>query len=365
MEGQKQTPLFDLHRQLGARMVDFHGWTLPVHYREGVLKEHSWCREQAGLFDVSHMTQTEVSGTGCAQALEQVLAIDLCGLAVGQARYGLMTNEQGGIIDDLIATRTECGFLIVSNAATCMPVLKVLRSTEQTGLVINQLTDQALIALQGPKAAAVLQAMAPQVNNMRFMTSIEASVSGIPCRLSRLGYTGEDGFEVSIQANYVNQLASDLLSCEPVTPIGLGARDSLRLEAGLCLYGQDIDKDTTPVEAGLAWTIGKERRLRGGFAGDRRISAQIANGSERLRVGLLPEGRAPVRGGTDVLSREGKVIGRITSGGYSPSLQRPIAMAYVPQTFAKAGTLVEVNLRGKSIPCSVTKLPFVPHRYAR
>jgi aminomethyltransferase len=358
------TPLDALHRELGARMVDFAGWAMPVQYPTGIIKEHTQARERAALFDVSHMGQVVVEGPGAAAAIERLVPADIQGLAPGRARYTQLTNEAGGIIDDLIVTATATGLFIVVNAGGRVADLAHLEA-HLPDHPVRLLPDRALLALQGPAAVAVLATMAPEVAELHFMESRELRLSGLDVRVSRLGYTGEDGFEISVHADHAQKLARTLLANEAVAPAGLGARDSLRLEAGLCLYGHDIDATTSPVEAALAWTIGKRRRAEGGFPGAERILAELASGPTRRLVGLRPEGRAPAREGAPILDSAGATVGRVTSGGFGPTVGAPIAMGYVDNRLREPGTELAIELRGKPVPARVAALPFVPHRYHR
>lgn len=365
MTEPKRTPLYDLHRELGARMVDFAGWAMPVHYPQGILQEHQWCRAEAGLFDVSHMGQVRIEGPGAPMALERLVPGNIIGLPPGQARYTVLTDDAGGILDDLIATRTADGLFVVVNAGCRDADIAHLRATLEPDCRVVELTDRALLALQGPAAAGVLARRAPGCTDLRFMQSAEMPVDGIPCRVSRLGYTGEDGFEISVPANRAATLARTLLAAPEVRPIGLGARDSLRLEAGLCLYGHDIDRTTTPVEAGLAWTIAKRRREEGGFPGAAVILGQLRDGPPRRLVGLRPEGRAPAREHTEIQDPDGRRLGEVTSGGFGPTVGAPIAMGYVAMAHAAPGTPVQLVVRGRPLPARIVELPFVPHRYQR
>jgi aminomethyltransferase len=361
----KRTPLYDLHLELGARMVAFAGWAMPVQYPQGILAEHQWCRAEAGLFDVSHMGQVRIEGTGAPKAFERLVPGNIVGLAPGQARYTLLTNDAGGILDDLIATRTADGLFVVVNAGCRAADIAHLRAALEPDCRVVELTDRALLALQGPAAAGVLARRAPGCTELRFMQSAEMPIDGILCRVSRLGYTGEDGFEISVPADRAATLARTLLAAPEVRPIGLGARDSLRLEAGLCLYGHDIDRTTTPIEAGLAWTVAKRRREEGGFPGAAVILAQLRDGPPRRRVGLRPEGRAPAREHTEIQDQSGRRIGTVTSGGFGPTVGAPVAMGYVAPAHATPGTPVQLVVRGKPLPARVVELPFVPHRYQR
>ena len=357
-------PLDSWHRRHGARMVEFAGYWMPVQF-EGIIAEHLWTRESAGLFDVSHMGQLYFRGRGVDSALETLLPSDLVGLADKKLRYSMLLDGSGGIIDDLMATRRGQDFYLVVNGATKHGDIEVMRSALQAEVTLEHMEQQALLALQGPKAVDVLHAIVPGVSELGFMQGDSFDAFGQQLWISRSGYTGEDGFEISIPAHAVEQFADALLADDRVRPIGLGARDSLRLEAGLPLYGHDLDRETTPVMAGLTFAIQKRRRAEGGFPGAERILSEIANGPLQKRVGFDVEGRQPVREGALVLDSEGNELGRITSGGFSPSLQRPIAMGYVATAFAEPGTELKVEQRGKLFDARVAPLPFVPHRYHR
>jgi aminomethyltransferase len=368
----KRTPLYDLHRARGARMVPFAGYEMPVQYPTGIIAEHLHTRAKAGLFDVSHMGQIGLRGAAAARALEALVPGDLQSLAPRQMRYTLLLNEQGGILDDLIATQTEDGLMLVVNAACKEADLAHLRANLDPAVAIEPLFERALLALQGPAAAAVLARVAGggAIEQMAFMSAAEAAVAGAPCVVTRSGYTGEDGFELSMAAGDAVAVAEALLNEPEVAPIGLGARDTLRLEAGLCLYGHDIDEATTPVEAGLAWTIARRRRAEGGFPGAAAILRQLAEGQfsksrGRRRVGIRPDGRAPARDGTEITDPEGNPAGRITSGGFGPSLGAPIAMGYVDAAHAAEGSALALVVRDIPRPARVVKLPFVPTRYYR
>jgi aminomethyltransferase len=350
-------------------MVPFAGYDMPVQYKDGVLAEHLHTREAAGLFDVSHMGQATMTGRDAARRLESLVPGDLVALAPGRIRYTQFTNEQGGILDDLMVTRLapddkgEKLFLVV-NAACKAADFAYLRA-KLPELRLDILEDRALLALQGPEAAAVLERHVPGVSDLAFMAQGAFRWRDFELLISRSGYTGEDGFEISLPAEAARPFADALLLEDDVEPIGLGARDSLRLEAGLCLYGHDIDTTTSPVEAGLAWSISKRRREEGGFPGATRIKNELVGGLSRQRVGLALDGKAPAREGADVTNAEGVVIGRVTSGGFAPSLGRPVAMGYVPPAFALPGTQVNLVVRGKPLPARVVPLPFVPNRYHR
>ncbi len=358
----ERTPLDALHRDLGARMVPFAGYALPVQY-QGIIAEHLHTRAQASLFDVSHMGQAVLRGEGAPAALETLVPGDIAGLAEGRVRYTQLTGEGGGIIDDLMVTRAEDHLFLVVNASNKERDFAHIGQRLAGRCALEVLTDRALIALQGPAAAAVLARHAASVQALSFMSAAPVEVAGVACSVSRSGYTGEDGFEISVPAERSVELASLLLAEAEVRPAGLGARDSLRLEAGLCLHGSDIDETTTPVEAGLVWSIGKRRRTEGGFPGAAVILGQIADGAPRRRVGIRPEGKAPARAHTEIADAAGTVLGEVTSGGYGPSVGGPIAMGYVAAAFAGPGTPVHLMVRGKALQGRVTKLPFVEHRY--
>jgi aminomethyltransferase len=352
------------HRSRGARMVPFAGYQMPVQY-EGIMAEHLWTRESAGLFDVSHMGQLLVHGANVDAALETMLPGDLKMLGDMKLRYSLLLEDRGGIIDDLMATRRGTDFYVVVNGATKHSDIAVLEAGLPRDVVVDHMKEQALLALQGPRAAEALEKLAPGVSELSFMEGGAFRIDGQPAWISRSGYTGEDGFEISIPAIAAAALADALLADEAVKPVGLGARDSLRLEAGLPLYGHDIDRDTTPVMAGLTFAIQKRRRSEGGFPGALRILAEIDNGAPQRRVGFEVDGRQPVREGARVLDSEGNEVGRVTSGGFSPSLQRPIAMGYVASHLAEAGTELKLEQRSKLFDARVVAMPFVPHRYKR
>ena len=358
-----KTPLHGLHVELGAKMVPFTGYDMPVQYPAGVKAEHLHTRTKAGLFDVSHMGQIKLTGADAARDLERLVPGDLDGLAVGQMRYSMFTNAAGGILDDLMVCRIEGGLMVVVNAACKDADIAHMRANLSSEITV--LEDRALIALQGPGAEAALSALAPAAATLSFMTGAEMDVDGAACFVTRSGYTGEDGYEISVPADQADALARKLLAQNDVEAIGLGARDSLRLEAGLCLYGHDIDETTTPVEAALTWSIGKRRREEGGFPGADVILDQIKNGAPRKRVGILPDGRAPAREGTEIQAPDGTSIGTITSGGFGPSLEAPLAMGYVTTGHAAAGSAVNVVVRGKALPAITAKMPFVPNGYKR
>jgi aminomethyltransferase len=352
------------HRSRGARMVPFAGYEMPVQY-EGIIAEHLWTRESAGLFDVSHMGQLLVHGSNVDIALETLLPGDLRGLDDMKLRYSLLLDDSGGIIDDFMATRRGEDFYLVVNGATKHGDIAVLENSLPRGIVVDHMKEQALLALQGPKAVEALDRIAPGVSELGFMQGGPFRLAGHPAWISRSGYTGEDGFEISIPSSAAETLADALVSDDAVKPVGLGARDSLRLEAGLPLYGHDIDRSTTPVMAGLNFAINKRRRAEGGYPGAQRIMAEFEEGPPQRRVGFDVDGRQPVREGALVLDDEGTEVGRITSGGFSPSLQRPIAMGYVATPLAEIGTALKLEQRGKLFEARVAALPFVPHRSHR
>lgn len=361
----KRTPLYKFHLEQGAKMVPFAGYEMPVQYAAGVMNEHRHTREKAGLFDVSHMGQLTLSGDDIFERLERLMPVDVVNLPQGRQRYGLLTNVQGGIIDDVMFSKTQSAVSMVVNASRLAEDLAHLRDRLGEDAVTHH-DDRALLALQGPRAEAALQRCGADVAQMRFMDVWPLTISGIPCHASRSGYTGEDGFEISCAGGDAAQLAMALCADENVMPIGLGARDSLRLEAGLCLYGNDIDDTTTPIEANLHWAIQKSRRS-GGFLGDARILSQLADGPYRKRVGLRPSGRAPMRQGVILYAHEegGQAIGAITSGGFGPSVEGPVAMGYVTQEFSAEGTQIFGDLRGKRLSLEVCATPFFPHRFKR
>ncbi len=357
-------PLDGWHRTRGGRMVPFAGYDMPVQY-EGIMAEHLWTREHAGLFDVSHMGQLLFHGAGVDRALEALLPGDLLGLKDGRLRYSMLLADDGGIIDDLMATRRGDQFYLVVNGATKQGDMAEFEKRLPRSIVMDHMKEQALLALQGPEAAAVLDALVPGVGELSFMQAGLFHWEGKPLWISRSGYTGEDGFEISVSGRDAEALADALVADDRVKPIGLGARDSLRLEAGLPLYGHDLDGSVTPVMADLNFAIGKRRRAEGGFAGSLRIMAEIDNGPVQKRIGLLVEGRQPVREGALILDGEGNEVGRITSGGHSPSLGRPIAMGYVAAPLAEPGIALTLEQRGKLFQATVAPMPFVPHRYHR
>jgi len=361
----KRTPLYDLHVSLGAKMVPFAGYLMPVQYPAGILTEHRQTRTAAGLFDVSHMGQARLDGKDAAQAIETLVPADIMGLGANRQRYALFTNETGGILDDLMVCNAGDHLKLVVNAACKEADFAHLEKHIGNRVKFKRIDDHALLALQGPAAGKVLSSLDSQASSMVFMEGRPLKLDGIPCFVTRSGYTGEDGYEISVPVTAAEKLARRLLDHPDVRPIGLGARDSLRLEAGLCLYGSDIDTTTTPVEAALTWSIGKRRREQGGFPGSDVILQQLKEGPKRLRVGIAPEGRAPARGHTAITAADGKKIGEITSGGFAPSLDRPIAMGYVTVNMAKSDTAVNLLVRDKPLPARIVPLPFVPNRYKK
>ncbi|MES2753209.1 MAG: glycine cleavage system aminomethyltransferase GcvT [Pseudomonadota bacterium] len=358
-------PLDAWHRARGGRMVPFAGYHMPVQY-DGIMAEHLWVRESAGLFDVSHMGQLFLSGEGLDAALEAIIPADVAGLTLDAQKYSLLLNDAGGILDDLMFTRWADGIYMVVNGAVKYDDIAHLLELLPDEVTINHMDEQALLALQGPKAVDALARLVPGVGELVFLTGARFDWNGVSLWISRSGYTGEDGFEISVAAKHAVALA-DALCAEPeVKPIGLGARDSLRLEADLPLYGHDLDPDTTPLMAGLGFALGsKRRRAEANFPGAARLIAEREQGPVVKRVGLIVEGRQPVREGAAVLDADGSEVGRVTSGGFAPTLGAPIAMAYVPAAMAEIGTTVQLNQRGKVHLGTVTAMPFVPHRYVR
>ena len=357
-------PLDGWHRAQDARMVGFAGYQMPIQY-EGIMAEHLWTRSSAGLFDVSHMGQLIVAGAEAEKALESQLPADLAILKDGRLKYSLLLNEEGGIIDDLMVTRRGDHFYLVVNGATKEGDIAHLESRLPRGAVLDHMKEQALLALQGPKAAEALGRLVPGVSELTFMQGGLFEIDGAKAWISRSGYTGEDGFEISILSREAEKVAALLAAQPEIKPIGLGARDSLRLEAGLPLYGHDLDHATTPVEAGLTFALSKRRRAEGGYPGWHRIAQELVDGPIRKRVGLAVEGRQPVREGAIQVDAEGNEVGKVTSGGFSPSLEAPIAMAYVPAAYAEEGARISLASRGKIFTGIVTPMPFVPHRYQR
>lgn len=365
-----RTALHALHVELGARMAPFAGYDMPIQYAKGILNEHLHTRASAGLFDVSHMGQGILIGRDAIRKLETLVPGDLQALAQNRIRYTQFLNASGGILDDLMVTRLapaangdERLFLVVN--AACKDADFARLRAALPDLKLDVFADHALIALQGPKAASVLARYVPGIDVIPFMSLTQATWKGVELVITRSGYTGEDGYEISLPNSSALSFARDLLAQEEVEPIGLGARDSLRLEAGLCLYGHDIDETTSPVEGALTWSISKRRRAEGGFPGAERIQRELKDGPSRLRVGLLPEGRAPAREGTQIMSADDVEIGVVTSGGFGPTLNGPLAMGYVRADHASIGTPVKLIVRGKPLPAKIVALPFVPNRFYR
>ena len=365
------TPLHSLHQELGARLVPFAGYSMPVQYPTGIIAEHNQTRTAAGLFDVCHMGQVTLTpqpGVDMAEALERLVPSDILGLAPGRTRYTVLTTEAGGIIDDLMVTRPtdpdDNRLFLVVNAARKTVDLDHLRRGLGEHASVDYHEDRALMALQGPAAVTAMGRLAPELAELPFMGAAGATIDGVACWVGRSGYTGEDGFEISCPSGAAEQIARLLLADGAVRPCGLGARDSLRLEAGLCLYGNDIDETTSPVEAGLVWIMGKRRKSEGGFIGDKVILDQLAHGPSRRRVGLRPDGRQPARGGTAILSTEGEgaAIGTVTSGGFGPTVGAPIAMGYVESASAAQGTPVQLEVRGRRLPAVVSSPRHLPKR---
>ncbi|ABM94395.1 glycine cleavage system aminomethyltransferase GcvT [Methylibium petroleiphilum] len=366
------TPLHALHRELGAKMVPFAGYDMPVNYPSGILAEHRQCRDAAALFDVSHMGQIRLVADDLQQAalaLETLVPMDVLGLGVGKQRYAFFTNAGGGLLDDLMVTRRENDLLLIVNAACKDTDLHHLQAHIGHRCTVQPLPERALLALQGPKAVTALARLNPGVSALTFMTGGAFTLVGSDCYLTRSGYTGEDGFEISVPATHAEALARELLAQPEVAPAGLGARDTLRLEAGLCLYGHDIHTATTPIEAGLSWAIQKVRRAggarAGGYPGATVIDAQLAGGVSERRVGLIGLERVPVREGTELVDSQGHRIGRVTSGTLGPTVNQPIAMACIASNHATVSHEVFAMVRGKRLPMRVVALPFTPHRYVR
>jgi aminomethyltransferase len=378
----KQTPLYNLHLKLGAKMVPFAGYQMPLQYSKGIIYEHLHCRCHAGFFDISHMGQCLILGDGAAGELERLTPSDITGLKTGAQKYTVLTNNDGGIIDDIIITRIDSGLMIIVNAACKDKDFTYLKSHLSEQCDFKKLPDHALFALQGPLAASVMQRFSAHAAGLSFMQACATEINGIPCNISRSGYTGEDGFEISVANQYAEQLACLLLAEDEVEAVGLGARDTLRLEAGLCLYGHELNEAITPVEAGLKWVIKKsfdsaQDRLFDSaqgtpfdmaqfkFPGAEKILNQLQHGSEKIRAGLLVESKIPVRDSSVIINNEDKVIGHVTSGSFSPSLGKPVAMALLGRASASLGNTLYAIVRDRKIAVTVTKLPFIPHRYHR
>ena len=366
-ETLRRTPLYALHLELGGKMVPFAGYEMPVQYPAGILKEHLHTREKAGLFDVSHMGQAFLAASDPSAALERLTPADVAGLKEGIQRYGLLLTHQGTIKDDFMFSRLagEGPLYLVVNAGCKEGDFEYIAAQLKGLATLTPRPDRALLALQGPLAAqALARHTRPDISSLTFMQVVRCEVAGAPAIVSRTGYTGEDGFEISLEGADAERVARALLGEPEVMPIGLGARDSLRLEAGLCLYGHDMDETVDPVEANLVWSIGKRRKAEVGFAGANIVLDKLLNGVAKKRVGILPEGRAPAREGTEI-AVDGKIVGRVTSGGFGPSLNGPLAMGYVESPFAALGTKLELMVRGKALAAVVAPMPFVPHGYKR
>ena len=361
----KRTALYELHVAHGGKMVPFAGYEMPVQYPAGILTEHNHTRAKASIFDVSHMGQIALRGADPSTALETLVPGDIAGLAPGRMRYTMFTNETGGILDDLMVTNVGEYLFLVVNAACKDSDIAHLKDRLPGGIEVEILDNRSLIALQGPAAAAIMARYAPGADTMPFMTALPFEIDGSRLAVTRSGYTGEDGYEISIPSDAALRITELFLSAKDVEFAGLGARDSLRLEAGLCLHGHDIDETTTPVEAALTWSIGKRRRAAGGFPGDTVIKQQIADGVARKRVGILPDGKAPAREGTGITDADGAPIGTVTSGGFGPSVEGPIAMGYVDIAHATTDTPVNLVVRGQPRPGRIAPMPFVPNRYYR
>jgi aminomethyltransferase len=364
------TPLNALHRELGAKLVPFAGYEMPLQFAAGIVKEHQHVRSAAGLFDVSHMGQAQLSGPDIetiAAAFETLVPGDILGLKPGRLRYTQLLNAQGGMIDDLMAARSSegRGLWLVVNASRKEIDFAYISAALPANVELTPAPDQALLALQGPKAAEILSRLIPGAGRLGFMESATFALGPEPVLVSRSGYTGEDGFEISVSAPFAESLARSLLADPEVLPAGLGARDTLRLEAGLCLYGQDMDEATSPVEATLSFSIGKRRRAEGGFRGAERVLREIAEGPKRIRAGLKLEGRAAARTGMTVTDAAGNAIGQVTSGAFTPSAAASIAMAYIPARYAAPGTQLAVEIRGALVSARIVPMPFVPHNYVR
>lgn len=361
----KRTALYELHVAHGGKMVPFAGYEMPVQYPAGILTEHNHTRAKASIFDVSHMGQIALRGADPSTALETLVPGDIAGLAPGRMRYTMFTNETGGILDDLMVTNVGEYLFLVVNAACKDSDIAHLKDRLPGGIEVEILDNRSLIALQGPAAAAIMARYAPGADTMPFMTALPFEIDGSRLAVTRSGYTGEDGYEISIPSDAALRITELFLSAKDVEFAGLGARDSLRLEAGLCLHGHDIDETTTPVEAALTWSIGKRRRAAGGFPGDTVIKQQIADGVARKRVGILPDGKAPAREGTGITDADGAPIGTVTSGGFGPSVEGPVAMGYVDIAHATTDTPVNLVVRGQPRPGRIAPMQFVPNRYYR
>ncbi|MEQ1559449.1 MAG: glycine cleavage system aminomethyltransferase GcvT [Methyloglobulus sp.] len=358
----KQTPLYQLHLELGAKMVAFGGYHMPIYYPGGIIHEHLHCRSKAGFFDISHMGQCLISGDEAASELERLTPSDIIGLKPGQQKYTVLTNDEGGIIDDIIITRIESGLTVVVNAACKDKDFHYLASQLSNRCHFVELADQALFALQGPIATAIIRKFSASAADLAFMTAHETELEGIKCIISRCGYTGEDGFEISVANDHAEALVRLLLAEKDVIPIGLGARDTLRLEAGLCLYGHELNETITPVEAGLSWIIKKGHS---GFPGADTIIRQLQQGPEKIRVGLIVDSKQPIREGSTVFNDNDEIIGHVTSGSFAPSLGKPVAMALLERHYSGLGIRLYAKVRDHQVAATITRLPFIPHRYHR
>lgn len=358
----KQTPLYDLHIELNAKMVPYANYLMPLHYGKGALHEHRHCRSQAGFFDISHMGQCMILGDSAIHEIEKLTPSALSGLEIGQQKYSVLTLPNGGVIDDIIVTRIDSGISIIVNAACKEKDFSHIKSRISEHCNFIELADSALLALQGPASASIMQKFSKEASALCFMHSLETEIEGIRCSVSRSGYTGEDGFEISLDSVHAEKIARLMLAEESVEPIGLAARDSLRLEAGLCLYGHELNETITPVEAGLSWLISKDP---GQFPGADIILAQLQKGPDKIRRGLWVEGKIPVRDGAELFDGEGLLVGHVSSGGFSPSLNQPIALAFIDRRVAEIGNALYATVRDHRIALQVARLPFVPHRYLR
>lgn len=363
-DAPKRTPLYDLHVELGGKMVDFAGWEMPVQYPMGIMGEHNHTRTKAGLFDVSHMGQVILHGEGAAEKLETLVPSAMTTLKEGKARYTFFTNPDGGIMDDLIVANAGDHLFLVVNASMRHQDIPHM-ADNLDGIEVTEIFDRALVAVQGPAAENVVGDLCPAARDMTFMQTMVADINGVECRISRLGYTGEDGFEISIPEDKAIEVCRAFLAHEDCEPVGLGARDSLRLESGLCLYGNDIDNSTSPVEASLTWAMQKRRREEGGFPGADRIQRDLAEGTAKKLVGIRPAGRAPARAGVEVQDLNGNIIGSITSGGFGPTVGAPVAMGYVATKHSEPGQKINLIIRGKAQPAEIAALPFVTQNYKR
>lgn len=363
-DAPKRTPLYDLHVELGGKMVDFAGWEMPVQYPLGIMGEHKHCREKAALFDVSHMGQVILKGDNVGEKLEALCPQAFSSLKDGKARYGFFTNDAGGIMDDLIVSNAGDHFFVVVNASMRHQDIPHM-AANLDGVEVTEIFDRALVAVQGPAAENVVGDLCPAARDLTFMETVQADINGVECRISRLGYTGEDGYEISIPEDNADAIARAFLAHEDCEAAGLGARDSLRLEAGLCLYGNDIDDTTSPIEGSLIWAIQKRRREEGGFPGAARIQREIAEGAAKKLVGIKPEGRAPARAHVEIQCANGNTIGEITSGGFGPTVGAPVAMGYVYKGHGEPGEKVNLIIRGKAQPAEIVALPFVKQNYKR